>query len=151
MTKYILDTDIISYLWDEKSPYHKNIVSHLEKLKNDDVVGMSIVSYYELRYGTEVMGKELKSSFEIALDVIKNDPNFEIFSLNFVSADFFSQLKTTYKDKIGINAKSNKKNDLDFIIASLAMSENAILVSNDSIFETLSKSDKRLKYENWTK
>lgn len=109
MAKYILDTDIISFLWDEKSLYHKNIVSHFEKLKNDDVVGMSIVSYYELRYGTEIMTKELKSSFEIALGIIKNDPNFEIFPLNLNGADFFSHLKATYQNEIGINAKSNKK------------------------------------------
>lgn len=109
MAKYILDTDVISYLWDEKSPYHKKIVNHLEKLKNNDIVGMSIVSYYELRYGAKIMTKELKNHFEIALEIMKNDPNFKIFSLNFIGADFFSHLKATYKDKIGIATKTNKK------------------------------------------
>lgn len=37
------------------------------------------------------------------------------------------------------------------MIASLAMSKNAILVSNDNIFETLSRNTKKLRYENWTK
>lgn len=112
--QYILDTDIISFLWDENSPYHNNIVKHLEKLKDSDIVEMSIVSYYELKYGVQILPKELKRTFENALKSIENDPYFEIFSLNLSGADFFSYLKSTYKDKIGINLKSNKKNDLDF-------------------------------------
>ncbi len=54
MTTYILDTDIISYLWDTKSPHHQKIVDRLNSLKDDDIVGLSILSIYELTYGMKI-------------------------------------------------------------------------------------------------
>jgi len=39
MNKYILDTDIVSYLWDKKSIHHSQVVEYLNNLNDDDVVG----------------------------------------------------------------------------------------------------------------
>ena len=147
---YILDTDIISYLWDTKSPYHQKIVERLNHLNDDDIVGLSIVSIYELTYGMKSFkNEELKASFDKALSIIKEDKDISIYSLDIASADFFSELKQLYKSHTDISGKNAKKNDLDFMIASIAMSQNAILVSNDKLFEALSKLNTNLKYENW--
>jgi predicted nucleic acid-binding protein len=149
MTTYILDTDIISYLWDAKSPYHQKIVDKLNTLNDDDIVGLSIVSIYELTYGVNSFKDEnLKSTFQNALSMIKKDKDIFIYSLDVDSADFFSKIKCLYKSNTGIDSKNAKKNDLDFMIASVSMSQKAILVSNDKLFETLSKHT-NLKYENW--
>jgi len=151
MTTYILDTDIISYLWDVKSPFHQKIVDKLNSLNDDDIVGLSIVSIYELTYGMHSFKDEkLKSTFQNALTSIKKDKDIFIYSLDIDSADFFSEIKEIYKSNTGINSKSAKKNDLDFMIASISMSQKAILVSNDKLFETLSNNT-NLKYENWIK
>ena len=80
--------------------------------------------------------------------MIKRDDDIFIYSLDVSSADFFSELKQLYKSSTGINSKNAKKNDLDFMIASIAMSQKATLVSNDKLFETLSNYT-NLKYENW--
>ncbi len=149
MTTYILDTDIISYLWDKKSPYHQKIINKLNSLNDDDIVGLSIVSIYELTYGmNSFKDKNLKSTFQNALTMIKKDNDIFIYSLDVASADFFSEIKELYKSSTGINSKSAKKNDLDFMIASISMSQKATLVSNDRLFETLSNYT-NLKYENW--
>ncbi len=149
MTTYILDTDIISYLWDRKSPYHQKIVNKLNSLNDDDIVGLSIISIYELTYGMDSFKDEnLKATFQNALTMIKRDDDIFIYSLDTTSADFFSELKQLYKSSTGINSKNAKKNDLDFMIASIAMSQKATLVSNDKLFETLSNYT-NLKYENW--
>jgi len=149
MTTYILDTDIISYLWDRKSPYHQKIVNKLNSLNDDDIVGLSIISIYELTYGMDSFKDEnLKATFQNALTMIKRDDDIFIYSLDVSSADFFSELKQLYKSTTGINSKNAKKNDLDFMIASIAMSQKATLVSNDKLFETLSNYT-NLKYENW--
>jgi len=149
MTTYILDTDIISYLWDRKSPYHQKIVNKLNSLNDDDIVGLSIISIYELTYGMDSFKDEnLKATFQNALTMIKRDDDIFIYSLDVASADFFSELKQLYKSSTGINSKNAKKNDLDFMIASIAMSQKATLVSNDKLFETLSNYT-NLKYENW--
>jgi len=149
MSTYILDTDIISYLWDSNSTNHKKIVEKISSLKDNDNIGISIITIYEISYGvTSFKDENLKSNFYTALESIKNDSDIHIFSLDLAGADFFSELKQTYKTQIGINQKSVKKNDLDFMIAAIAMSHEATLVSNDKLFEVLSKYT-NLKYENW--
>ena len=65
--------------------------------------------------------------------------------------ELFAELKVLYKRETGINKKAMKKNDLDILIAATAMAENAILISDDGIFEKLAEIDPKLKYENWLK
>jgi len=45
--------------------------------------------------------------------------------------------------------KDAKKNDLDLLIDSIAMSQEAILISNDKILKKLAKLEPRFKYKNW--
>lgn len=150
MIKYILDTDIISYLWDTNSKYHLQIVNKLNSLNNDDIVAISIISIYELTYGVaNFTNDKLKNTFENALNTIKQDKDISIYTLSINSADYFSELKYTYKNVIGINAKSAKKNDLDFMIASISNDNNSVLVSNDKIFKSISEMNYKFKYENW--
>jgi len=150
MNKYILDTDMVSYLWDEKSVHHSKIVEQLNNLNDDDIVGISVVSIYELTYGIDSFKDEkLKDIFKNALEFLKNDQDTNIFSLNASGATFFSQLKLKYKNTTGIKSKEAKKNDLDLLIASMAMSEDAILISNDRIFSKLTKFESEFKYLNW--
>jgi predicted nucleic acid-binding protein len=62
--------------------------------------------------------------------------------------ELYADLKVLYKKHTGINKKSMKKNDLDILIASTAMAENATLISYDGIFEKLSKIEPKFKWEN---
>jgi len=150
MNKYILDTNIVSYLWDEKSIYHYKIVEQLNRLDDEDIIGISVVSIYELTYGMySFKDEKLKAIFKNALELLQNDKDTNIFSLDANGATFFSQLKLKYKKATGIKAKEAKKNDLDLVIASIAMGQDAILISNDRIFEKLSKIEPKFKYENW--
>ncbi len=148
MSKYILDTDIISYLWDSNSPFHSKIVEYLNKLNDDDSVAVSIITIYELNYGKDNFSdNKLKQKFENALTSLIEDQDINIFSLNIKGAKYFSQLKLSYKQTTGISSKNAKKNDLDLLIASIALSNNAILVSNDQIFKNISRLDTRLKVQ----
>jgi len=148
MNKYILDTDIVSYLWDEKSVHHQKVVEPLNHLDDEDIVGISVMSIYELTYGMDSFKDEkLKAIFKNALEFLQNDKDANIFSLDANGAIFFSQLK--YKKATGIKSKEAKKNDLDLVIASIAMGQDAILISNDRIFEKLTELEPKFKYENW--
>jgi len=152
MNKYILDTDIVSYLWDEKSINHHKIVEQLNRLDDEDIVGISVVSIYELTYGMDSFKDEkLKAIFKNALEFLQNDQDANIFSLGVSGATFFSKLKLKYKNSTGIKSKEAKKNDLDLIIASIAMGQDAILISNDRIFEKLTEIEPKFKYKNWLK
>jgi len=150
MNRYILDTDMVSYLWDKKSLHHQKVIEHLSHLEDEDIVGISVVSIYELTYGMDSFKDEkLKAIFKNALEFLQNDQDTNIFSLDANGATFFSQLKLKYKSATGIKAKEAKKNDLDLVIASIAMGQDAILISNDRIFERLSKIEPKFKWENW--
>jgi predicted nucleic acid-binding protein len=110
MNKYILDTDIVSYLWDEKSVHHRKVVEHLNSLDDEDIVGISVVSIYELTYGMDsFQNEELKAIFKNALEFLQNDQDANIFSLDTNGATFFSQLKLKYKNATGIKSKEAKK------------------------------------------
>jgi len=145
-----LDTDIVSYLWDTKSIYHHKVIEQLNNLADEDIVGISVVTIYELTYGIDSFNNiELKSIFKNALDSLQNDSDTNIYPLDSNGAKFFSQLKLKYKNDIGIKSKEAKKNDLDLLIASIAMRQEAILISHDKIFEKLTKLDTRFQYQNW--
>lgn len=150
MNRYILDTDIVSYLWDEASPYHSQVVEHLNNLNDSDIVGITVISIYELTYGMDSFTDEkLKAIFQNALESLKNDQDTNIFPLDAHGAAFFSQLKLRYKKATGITAKDAKKNDLDLVIASIAMSQEAILISNDRIFERLVALEPNFRVKSW--
>jgi len=108
MNKYILDTDIVSYLWDKESTYHNQVVEHLNNLNDNDVVGISIISIYELTYGMDSFrNKKLKAIFKHALEFLQNDQDTNIFSIDTNGANFFSNLKLQYKKAIGITTTVN--------------------------------------------
>jgi len=146
--KYILDTNIISYLVDENSKYCSIIQDKLSSLSDNDSVGVSILTLYELSYGLEYSTKEEQIEiFNNSISLIQD--YLHIYDLKVTDITNFGKLKREYKNRVGINQKALKKNDLDFLIASTAISSNTTLVSNDKIFEVIAKIDSRLKYENW--
>lgn len=63
--------------------------------------------------------------------------------------DIFGKIKAKYKEETGINTKALKKNDLDFLIASTAISQGSILVSNDGIFGDIVDYELGLEFEEW--
>jgi len=65
--------------------------------------------------------------------------------------ELYADLKVLYKKHTGINKKSMKKNNLDILIASTAIAENATLISYDGIFKKLSEIEPKFKWENWLK
>jgi predicted nucleic acid-binding protein len=151
---YLLDTNIISYLTDSKSPYRNAVKEKLFSLSEDDRVAVSIVTLYELAYGLATFEKSKKDKnnrdkklFESGIEFIKE--YLEIFPLSVEEIDIFGKIKAKYKEQTGINTKALKKNDLDFLIASTAISQGAILVSNDGIFEDIVEYGFGLKFEEW--
>lgn len=95
--------------------------------------------------------EKLKAIFKNALEFLQSDQDANIFSLDANGATFFSQLKLKYKNATGIKSKEAKKNDLDLVIASIAMGQDAILISNDKVFTKLVELEVNFKYEDWLK
>ena len=78
------------------------------------------------------------------------DTHFTILPITRQGAKLFGELKVDYIRKYGIKTKTAKRDDVDLILASTAVTEDAIMVSNDSVFSKLQIINPDLKYENWT-
>jgi predicted nucleic acid-binding protein len=132
---YILDTNIISTLASES----KNGIlgNKLLTLSDNDKLSVSVLTLYEENYGLKnCIDKARKKRFRTNIYLIQKF--FEIIPLDLKEAEIYADLKVAYKNYTGINKKSMKKNDIDLLIASSAIAKNAILVSNDKIFEIIS-------------
>jgi len=145
---YLLDTNIISYLTNPNSPHRESIKNKLFSLSEDDTVAVSIITLYELSYGLATLkNSNNKGLFESGITFIKE--YLDIFPLHVDEIDIFGEIKAKYRQQTGINTKALKKNDLDFLIAATAISQDVILVSNDGIFKDIAEFGFELCCESW--
>ncbi len=61
----------------------------------------------------------------------------------------FGELKKEYRENIGISKQAIKRHNSDFILASTAINENAVLVSNDKIFNEFKKLRDDFQLDDW--
>lgn len=145
---YLIDSNVISELYNTASIHHANIVKELNSLNNNDRVSISILSLYELEYA--YCNAPIEKSQIIKNDIIHLKNNFDIVPLSISSAEIFGRLKKQFKDGLMINKENIKKHNIDIILASQAIDNQNILVSADKIYQTLKKLDNTLKVEDWT-
>ncbi len=146
---YLLDTNIISYLTDPNSSHRENIKNHLLALTDNDTVSVSIMTLYELSYGLHSYKSTAKSIAIFKQGIYFIEEYLDVLPLDIQEVDIFGRLKAKYKDATGIPNISNKKNDIDFLIAATAINHNAILVSNDDIFDKLLEIEPGMQLESW--
>lgn len=149
MTKYIFDTNITSIIGKNEQVSY-DLLDKLSNLPDEDSISISVLTLYESNYGLKNSNnEEQKQEIRNNIDFIQK--YFDVIPLDLKEMEIYADLKVAYKKHTGITKKDAKKNDLDLLIASSAIAENAILVSNDKIFETLSRIEPSLQYENWLK
>ena len=149
MTKYIFDTNVTSVLGRNQQVSY-DLLEKLSNLPDEDIISVSVLTLYESNYGLRNSNNEEQKQ-EIINNMNFIQKYFDVISLDLKEMEIYADLKVAYKNHTGITKKDAKKNDIDLLIASSAIAENTILVSNDKIFETLSKVEPNLKYENWLK
>jgi predicted nucleic acid-binding protein len=148
MRKYLIDTNIVSLLGGKETAESRKIHNKFYQLKDDDVVMVSVVTLYEMMYGLK-HSQNNRQQDEIRKNIEFVQKYFEIIPLDLREMELFADMKVRYKKTTGIGQKAMKKNDLDMLIASTAMAEDATLVSNDRIFATLMEIESRFRWENW--
>ncbi len=76
MAKYLLDTNIISYLEDQASPCHQAVAHKVSTLGVDAEVCISILSFYELQFSVSRANDKLKE------DILKSVATIqEVFTI----------------------------------------------------------------------
>lgn len=147
MTRYLLDSDILSYLEQKDSPYSPSVRDRLSRLDDDDEVIVCILSLYEIAYGISWGPQEDRDY--LLQSIASIEENFSIVNLSRKGAEIFGKLKSAYRHISRASPKNLKRNDIDFLIASAAIAENAVLVSNDKMFSVIGEIEPTLKLENW--
>lgn len=147
MKKYLLDSDVLTYLEQQDSPLHEKVRQRLSCLQDDDEVMVSILSLYEMHYGISWASDVERSILSRAVDSIAS--KFMVVGLSQRGARIFGDLKAGYRRTIGIAPGALKRNDIDLLIASAALEHGAILVSNDRLFEKITAINPAFQLENW--
>ena len=130
--KYLLDTNICIYLIKKQYP---EILSKLLRV-GFDKIGISTITLAELEYGVANSNR----TFEVQTALLEFILPFEILDFNYTAASFYGKIRKELKDK------GQPISDMDMLIASVAMANDVILVTNNKKeFRRISG----LKIENW--
>jgi predicted nucleic acid-binding protein len=130
--KYFLDTDTLIYFLKGQ----QQVVEHLSNHSASDLA-TTIINRSELLFGAFNSARK-KENLEVVHGLLKNLP---IISFCESASTIFAEQKALLKEQGIIIA------DLDLMIASIALSNKAILVTNN--YKHFSRI-KKLTLENWT-
>jgi predicted nucleic acid-binding protein len=90
--KYLLDTNILSYLEEQASPFHVKSKECLSRLSDDDEIFIPILILYELRYSVSAAPQEKSGSLKaLVRSYLKQ---FPILHLTGKGAEIFGDIKT---------------------------------------------------------
>lgn len=143
MTTYLLDTDTVSYLADPASPKHAPVVEKLRTLPSASFLAIPLLTLYELAYGYR-----RAPGYSRILAIFKTE-NVGVLAPSEAGIEPFANLKEAYRRHTGIRERALARHNVDLILASTALAEGAVLVSNDGIFTTLAELEPKLIVENW--
>jgi tRNA(fMet)-specific endonuclease VapC len=131
MMKYMLDTDICSYIIDYKSERLNDVVEQHGK----DQLCISVMTYSELMFGARK--RDSKKLFAHIFDFL---PMVRIIDFTKAAGDEYAKIRRD------LEAKGHPIGTMDMLIAASAKAEKAILVSNNGRhFQAISG----LTVENW--
>jgi predicted nucleic acid-binding protein len=140
MARYLIDTNILSYLVDTISPFHEAARGRLAGLTDQDEVMLSILSLYELHHWFAYDPAPRAGTQEIIRD-------FRILPLSETGAELFGALM---HDLRGSTSRAEvQRHAIDCMIAVTALESGAVLVSNDALFDQLVQLIPALQIDNW--
>ena len=146
---YLFDTDTINFFYDDqKSPYFELVRNWVRGLSDNYILQVSILTIFELEYSLANAPIEKQEKIENTIHALKK--SFEIVPLDESSAMVYGKLKSSYRKSSGKKAKDMVKHNIDLMIASTAIAENATLISADQLYPKLSRINPALYFENWT-
>lgn len=133
MKPVLVDTDILSMFFRN----NHNIVSHFKKyLTQYEKINLSIITYYEILSGLK--HKDALKQLALFLEFVKYNT---ILPLTEESVTISSDLYA------GLRKMGNPVDDIDILIAGIAVSNNLVLVTNN---EDHFKKIKGLEIMNWS-
>ena len=145
---YIFDTDaIVAFYDDTNQEKHTSVHNKVSSLKENDNVYVSVLSLYEYYYSYSNAVDEEKDKILTTIKEFEKD--FPVLLVENMGASIFGELKAKYKASTGTQRKNMKKFNIDLIIASTAISNSCIVVSNDKVYKKFSEMREDFKCESF--
>ena len=146
--KYLIDTDTVTHSVDRNSSFHRTVINKIAGFSDDDEAYISVLTQYEKEFGVaNVESEEDKTKFREALELLLK--KFEIFPISEEGAQVFGEIKARLKKETGLSKKILSRHNVDLIIASTAVVNNAVLVARDKIYKKIKNLYPELQLENW--
>jgi len=145
--KYLVDTNIISYLADIESRFHENVRTRFRNLSGDDEVFLSILGLYEFYYSFSRASAGLNPDILRARE--KMLTTLPVVPLSRRGGQIFGELKTLYQNHYQLPGTALARDTVDLMIASSALEIDAILVSHDGVFQKIQTIRPDLKVQDW--
>ncbi len=145
--RYLLDSDIVTDLYDKSAANHPSIIARLASLDDEDEVCISILTVYEFEYGLANAPADKKEA--VGKKIIEAQNDFEVVPLSADGAKRFGNLKKALRDRRSLTQEGAKKHNIDLIIAATALAAECTLVSGDAIYRELQAGHPDLRLDSW--
>lgn len=160
----LLDTCIWEYWFNPNDKQHIHVLEHVEQLRDDDKLGISIITWGEIFYGYKVNLNDSSSKKNEFLQFIKSKSP-KTFYIDIHTAHMYGELRAKLFEKFA--PKNNKKGlrpeqlvdpitslvlgiqENDLWITAQAMARNLILVTNDKLSRIKEVTGSDLRIKNW--
>ncbi|MBF0344314.1 MAG: type II toxin-antitoxin system VapC family toxin [Nitrospirae bacterium] len=144
---YLFDTNILAFLCDENSYFHKEIYQRFSTLKDSDRLYVSVLTLYEMEYSILNGEPDHQTFFRATLKKISD--NFHVLPVPAKGAHPYGELKSFLRKTMGVSRENIKKYNIDIILASTAKVEGCVLVSADTIFTVCRELWPDFQFQNW--
>jgi predicted nucleic acid-binding protein len=145
--RYLLESDSLSALYDLEAPAHAAVARRLASLEDVDQVFLSILALYELEYGFANAPEEKKPIIRQRISYAQQD--FAILPLSAGAARLFGSFKAGLRRTRQWSDRGAKVHNIDLMMAATAVSEDCVLISQDSIYPDIQQLHPGLKLESW--
>lgn len=118
---WLLETNIVTQLYDRAATGHLSILRHLARLPESDRVGLSILTLCELEYGWANAPDAHRPMVRKKIGQACQD--FEIVPLSITTAHTFGGLKRGLGESEGLSKRGLQRHNVDLLLASTCLSE----------------------------
>jgi len=145
--KYLLDTNVVSKLFDKSANGHLRIREKIASLKDEDEVAVSILTLYELEYGLANAPEELRDVVQEKIQQVR--ARFQVVPIVTAGAARFGKLKKALKERRSLDKARIHLHNVDLIFAATCLADGWTLVSVDTIYSDMVAIEPDLQIENW--
>lgn len=146
--KYLLDSNVVSDLYDQESSVSSAILTKLSNLEDADNVFISVLGIYEFEYRYANAPNDMKPIIRRQIYRMRED--FQVLPLYEDAAVIFGEIKKSLRTSWSIKSENMKKHNIDLMLAATAIVADATIISADKVFFELSRFHNGLHVEDWT-